>query len=39
LTGQFAVSAVVNILTVLILILFVTLFNRWSKAGEGLNYA
>lgn len=39
LTGQFAVSAVVNILTVLILMLFVTLFNRWSKAGEGLTYA
>ncbi len=39
LTGQFAVSAIINILTVLILIVFVTLFNRWSKAEEGLSYA
>lgn len=38
-TGQFAVSAIINILTVLILIVFVTLFNRWSKAEEGLTYA
>lgn len=37
--GQFAVSAVINIITVVILIVFVTLFNRWSKAGEGVTYA
>jgi ABC-type sugar transport system permease subunit len=37
--GQFAVSAVINILTVLILMLIVVLFNRWSKAGEGVTYA
>lgn len=38
-TGQFAVSAVINLLTVLILIVFVSIFNRWSKAGEGVTYA
>ena len=37
--GQFALSAVLNILTMLILIGFVILFNRWSKAGEGVTYA
>jgi ABC-type sugar transport system permease subunit len=37
--GQFAVSAVLNIITMLILIGFVVLFNRWSKAGEGVTYA
>jgi ABC-type sugar transport system permease subunit len=37
--GQFAVSAVLNILTLLILVGFVVLFNRWSKAGEGVTYA
>ncbi|HSQ39631.1 MAG TPA: sugar ABC transporter permease, partial [Anaerolineales bacterium] len=37
--GQFSVSAVINILTVLILMIFVVLFNRWSKAGEGVTYA
>ncbi len=38
-TGQFAVSAVINIITVLILIVFVSIFNRWSKADEGIAYA
>lgn len=38
-TGQFAVSAVINIITVLILIIFVFIFNRWSKADEGVVYA
>ena len=38
-TGQFAVSAAINIITVLILIVFVYLFNRWSKADEGVTYA
>ena len=37
--GYFAVSAVINIITVVILLIFVTLFNRWSKAGEGVAYA
>lgn len=37
--GQFAVSAVLNIITLLILIGFVILFNRGSKAGEGVTYA
>jgi len=37
--GMFAVSAVINILTVLILAGLVILFNRWSKAGEGVTYA
>lgn len=37
--GQFSVSAVINIITVLILIIFVFLFNRWSKADEGVAYA
>lgn len=39
LAGQYALSAVVNILAVLVLTSFVLLFNRWSKAGEGVNYA
>ncbi len=37
--GQFAVSGVLNIITMLILVGFVWLFNRWSKAGEGVTYA
>ena len=37
--GQFAISAVINIITVLILIIFVILFNRASKADEGVTYA
>ena len=37
--GQYAISAVINVLTVLILIGFVVIFNRWSKAGEGVTYA
>ncbi|HEY6072307.1 MAG TPA: ABC transporter permease subunit, partial [Anaerolineales bacterium] len=37
--GQFALSAVLNILTVIILITFVLLFNGWSKADEGVTYA
>ncbi len=37
--GQFAVSAVINIIAVIILMVFVSLFNRWSKAGEGVTYA
>ncbi len=37
--GQFAISAVINIITVIILMVFVMLFNRWSKAGAGVTYA
>lgn len=37
--GQFAISAVINLIAIGILILFVILFNRWSKAGEGVTYA
>jgi ABC-type sugar transport system permease subunit len=37
--GQFAVSATINIITVILLMFFVVLFNRWSKAGEGVTYA
>lgn len=37
--GQFAVSAALNIITMLVLIGFVILFNRWSKADEGVTYA
>lgn len=37
--GQFAVSAALNIITMLVLIGFVVLFNRWSKAEEGVTYA
>jgi ABC-type sugar transport system permease subunit len=37
--GQFAISAALNIITMLILVGFVIMFNRWSKAGEGVTYA
>jgi ABC-type sugar transport system permease subunit len=37
--GQFAISATINIITVILLMIFVMLFNRWSKAGEGVTYA
>jgi ABC-type sugar transport system permease subunit len=37
--GQFALSAVINIIAVIVLIFFVVVFNRWSKAGEGVTYA
>jgi ABC-type sugar transport system permease subunit len=32
--GQFAVSAAINIITMLILVGFVVIFNRWTKADE-----
>ncbi len=38
-SGLFALSALLNIVTMLILVFFVALFNRWSKAGEGVTYA
>jgi uncharacterized membrane protein len=37
--GYFSISAVINIIAVIILMIFVILFNRWSKAGEGVTYA
>ena len=37
--GQFAVSATINIIAMIILAIFVVAFNRWSKAGEGVTYA
>ena len=37
--GDFAASATINIITVILLMIFVVLFNRWSKAGEGVTYA
>lgn len=37
--GQFATSAVINVMILLFLALFVYIFNRWSKAGEGVTYA
>lgn len=37
--GQFAISATINIIAVILLMFFVMLFNRWSKAGEGVTYA
>ncbi len=37
--GQFAISAVINIIAVIVLVFFVAVFNRWSKAGEGVTYA
>jgi len=37
--GQFAISAALNIITILILVGFVVLFNRLSKADEGVTYA
>jgi len=37
--GQFALSAVINIIAVAILMILILLFNRWSKASEGVTYA
>jgi ABC-type sugar transport system permease subunit len=37
--GQFAISAALNIITILILVAFVGLFGRLSKADEGVTYA
>lgn len=37
--GQFAVSAAINIFTLVILVIFLLFFNRWSKATEGVTYA
>ena len=37
--GKYAVSAVINIFTVILLIFFLLWFNRLSRAGEGVTYA
>ncbi len=37
--GQFAFSAALNIITMLILVGFVIVFNRWTNADEGVTYA
>lgn len=37
--GQFSFSAVINVIAVIVLMILVLLFNRWSKAGEGVTYA
>lgn len=37
--GQFAVSAAINIFTVFILIGLILVFNRWTRAAEGVTYA
>ncbi|MEP7134396.1 MAG: sugar ABC transporter permease [Chloroflexota bacterium] len=37
--GQFAFSAALNIITMLVLVGFVMIFNRWTKADEGVTYA
>ena len=37
--GEFGVSAILNLITILMLVGFVILFNRWSKAGAGVTYA
>ncbi len=37
--GQFAVSAALNIFTVIVLVVLILWFNRWSKAAEGVTYA
>jgi ABC-type sugar transport system permease subunit len=37
--GQYAVSAAINLFTVIVLVALILWFNRWSKAGEGVTYA
>jgi arabinogalactan oligomer/maltooligosaccharide transport system permease protein len=37
--GRYAISAVINIFTVVLLIVFLLWFNRLSRAGEGVTYA
>jgi arabinogalactan oligomer/maltooligosaccharide transport system permease protein len=38
-SGLYAFSAIINLLTVFVLIALLLLFNRWSRAGEGVTYA
>ncbi len=37
--NQYAVSAAINVFTVVVLFALLILFNRWSKAAEGVTYA
>jgi arabinogalactan oligomer/maltooligosaccharide transport system permease protein len=37
--GKYAVSAVINLFTVILLVIFLLWFNRLSKAGKGVTYA
>ena len=37
--GQFGVSAAINVFDVAVLVVLILLFNRWSKAAEGVTYA
>lgn len=37
--GQFAVSAALNLITVVVLVILLLWFNRWSRAAEGVTYA
>jgi len=37
--GQFAISAVINVITVGFLVIFVMILNKWSNASEGVTYA
>jgi ABC-type sugar transport system permease subunit len=37
--GQFAVSAAINIVIIVALVVFIAWFNRWSRAAEGVEYA
>jgi ABC-type sugar transport system permease subunit len=37
--GLYSVSAAINMVTILVLVILLILFNRWSKAAEGVTYA
>ncbi len=37
--GQYAVSAALNLFTVIVLVVLILWFNRWSRASEGVTYA
>ena len=37
--GQYGASAAINLFTILVLVVLILWFNRWSKASEGYTYA
>jgi arabinogalactan oligomer/maltooligosaccharide transport system permease protein len=37
--GQFAVSAAINLVIIVALVIFIVWFNRWARASEGVEYA
>lgn len=37
--NQYAVSAAINVVSILVLVIFLLWFNRWSKASSGVTYA